>query len=99
MILFAKEKVEIGNDLADNTAKHLVEIVGAVKDASGLIEKINMESQEQIIGIDQINNGIMQVSDVVQESATNSVETAKEAEVLSSEAKTLHEVAARFKLK
>lgn len=99
MILLAKDKVEVGNDLANNTAKHLAEIVDAVKDATILIEKINAESQEQIVGIDQINNGIMQVSDVVQESAMNSVETAKEAEVLSLEAKTLHEVATKFKLK
>jgi len=99
MIIIAKEKVESGNDLADHTAKYLAEIVSSVQSATKLMEKINQESQEQISYIDQINEGILQVSNVVQENAINSAETAKEAEVLSAEAKGLHEVASKFKLK
>ena len=99
MIIIAKEKVESGNDLADHTAKYLAEIVSSVQSVTKLMKEINQESQEQISYIDQINEGILQVSNVVQENAINSAETAKEAEVLSAEAKGLHEVASKFKLK
>jgi len=77
MIEGSIRKVEAGTRIANDTAKALIEIVDEVDKAANLVSAIAVASKEQAIGIEQINQGIMQVSQVVQTNAATSEEKAR----------------------
>lgn len=99
MIEGSIKKVDDGTKIATTTADALNQIVDDVAKVSGIVENIAIASNEQAIGISQINQGIMQVSEVVQMNSATSEESAAASEELSSQAELLREQAARFTLK
>ncbi|HAZ05379.1 MAG TPA: methyl-accepting chemotaxis protein, partial [Acetobacterium sp.] len=99
MIEGSIKKVDDGTKIATTTAAALNQIVDDVAKVSGIVESIAVASNEQAIGISQINQGIMQVSEVVQMNSATSEESAAASEELSSQAELLREQAARFTLK
>ncbi len=99
MIEGSIKKVDDGTKIATTTAAALNQIVDDVAKVSGIVENIAAASNEQAIGISQINQGIMQVSEVVQMNSATSEESAAASEELSSQAELLREQAARFVLK
>jgi methyl-accepting chemotaxis protein len=64
-----------------------------------LVNGISIASNEQAVGISQINQGIMQVSQVTQTNSAPSEESAAASEELSSQAEVLKEMVNKFKLK
>jgi methyl-accepting chemotaxis protein len=60
-----------------------------VSDAADLIENIAVASKEQAAAIEQINQGVVQISNVVQNNAATSEESAAASEELSSQAAQL----------
>ena len=98
MIESSIRKVEVGTRIANQTAKALDEIVYQVDRAADLINSIAVASVEQAQGIEQINIGIMQVSQVIQTNAATAEESAAASEELSSQAARLKENTAIFKL-
>ncbi len=99
MIEGSIKKVDDGTKIATTTAVALNKIVDDVAKVSGIVGNIASASNEQAIGISQINQGIMQVSEVVQMNSATSEESASASEELSSQAELLREQAARFSLK
>lgn len=99
MIEGSIKKVEGGTRMANDTAKALEEIVGDVARAAELVNSIAVASNEQAIGVAQINQGIMQVSQVVQTNSATSEESAAASEELSSQAELLQEQVGKFKLR
>ncbi len=99
MIEGSIKKVDDGTKIATTTAAALNQIVDDVAKVSEIVENIAIASNEQAIGISQINQGIMQVSEVVQMNSATSEESAAASEELSSQAELLREQAARFTLK
>jgi len=99
MIEGSIKKVDDGTKIATTTAAALNKIVDDVAKVSGIVGNIASASNEQAIGISQINQGIMQVSEVVQMNSATSEESASASEELSSQAELLREQAARFILK
>lgn len=93
------KKVEGGTKIANETAAALVQIVDSIEKVYGLITNISVASNEQAIGVDQINQGITQIANVVQATSATSQETAAASEELASQAEMLKEQVARFKLK
>ncbi len=93
------KKVEGGTKIANETAAALVQIVDSIEKVYGLISNISVASNEQAIGVDQINQGITQIANVVQATSATSQETAAASEELASQAEMLKEQVARFKLK
>jgi methyl-accepting chemotaxis protein len=93
------KKAEKGTEIANNTAKALDEIVGGVSKAATLVAEIAASSNEQAIGISQINLGIEQVSQVVQTNSATAEESAAASEELSSQSEMLKEMVSSFKLK
>ena len=61
-----------------------------------LVDEVNMGSQEQAKGIEQIGQAITQMERVTQTSAANAQETAAAAEELSAQSETLKEVVERL---
>jgi len=99
MIESSIKKVEIGTKIAKDTAEALNTIVNDVERVANLVNNIAIASNEQAAGIEQINQGIVQVSEVVQTNSATSEESAAASEELSSQAALLKELISRFKLK
>lgn len=93
------KKVETGSKIANDTAEALARMVNGVEKISGLVSEIAKASVQQADDIGQINNSILQVSDVVNTTSTTSEETAAASQELSAQADLLKEQIARFKLK
>ncbi len=93
------KKVEGGTKIANETAAALVRIVDSIEKVYGLVTNISVASNEQAIGVEQINQGITQIANVVQATSATSQETAAASEELASQAEMLKEQVARFKLK
>ncbi len=73
-----------------STAIHLAtDEAGRVR---SLIEQINLGSQEQMRGIDQVARTILQIEQVTQQSAANAEETAAAAEELNAQSDSLREI-------
>lgn len=92
-------KVGKGMNIAEETAKALVDIVEGVSKAADLVADIAYASNEQATAISQINEGIYQVSQVTQNNTATAEESAAASEEMTSQAQMLKEMVGRFKLK
>jgi methyl-accepting chemotaxis protein len=92
-------KAADGTKIAQETAQALEKIVEGIEDASGLINSINIASNEQAAAIVQVNDGIAQVSHVTQSNSATSEESAAASEELSSQAALLEEMIGTFMVK
>ena len=93
------KKSLIGTDIANNTAKALSEIVTGVTRTAEIISGIAKSSNEQAMGITQINTGLNQVSQVVQNNAATAEESAASSQELSGQAEMLKEMISKFSLR
>ncbi|MDS0524645.1 methyl-accepting chemotaxis protein [Clostridium sp. SHJSY1] len=93
------KKAEDGTKIASETATALNGIVDVVSNAAKLVGEIATASNEQANGIAQINQGIIQVSQVIQNNTSTSEESAAASEELSSQAELLNGLVGKFKLK
>lgn len=93
------KKVESGTNIANNTARALVEIVQGVTSAVTLVGEIATASNEQATAISQINIGVEQVSRVIQTNSATAQESAAASEELSSQSQLLKEMIGKFNLK
>ena len=91
--------VENGSQITNKTANSLDKSFKATKDAIALIDEIAQASQKQATAIIQINQGVEQISSVVQTNAATAEESAAASEELSSQAQTLQELIGAFKLR
>jgi len=99
MIEGSIKKVEGGTYIANETSLALKKIVEGVEKAANLVGDIALACSEQAVGIEQINQGIIQVSTVVQTNSSTSEESAAASEELSSQAELLKNQVSRFKLR
>jgi methyl-accepting chemotaxis protein len=93
------KKSSAGTDIANNTARALSEIVEGVSKTAEIISEIARSSNEQAMGIAQINTGLTQVSQVVQNNAATAEESAASSEELSGQAELLKEMVGKFSLR
>jgi len=99
MIQNSMEKAEFGTQIAGETAASLKEIVDGISDTSQMISGIATASEEQSLGISQINTGIDQVAQVVQQNSATAEQSAAASEEMSSQSTILEELISQFKLK
>uniref|UniRef100_UPI0035A03C0D methyl-accepting chemotaxis protein n=1 Tax=Ramlibacter montanisoli TaxID=2732512 RepID=UPI0035A03C0D len=92
------DKVDTGARLVDNAGKTMDEIVASVKKVSDLIAEIAAASEEQDAGIQQVNTAVTQMDQVVQQNASLVEEAAAATESMKSQASSLLQMVARFKL-
>ncbi|ORT99839.1 Methyl-accepting chemotaxis protein I (serine chemoreceptor protein) [Anaerovibrio sp. JC8] len=98
MIEGSIDKVNVGRNIANKTAEVLGAIVGDVADVADIVEGIAKASNEQKLAIDQINQGVNQVSQVVQSNSATSEEAASASQQLSAQADRMREQVRHFKL-
>ncbi|MEG1869886.1 MAG: methyl-accepting chemotaxis protein [Oscillospiraceae bacterium] len=91
--------VEKGTRLVDDTAKSLLSVVDGAQDASTIVDKIAVASEDQAMSIAQVTMGIDQISAVVQTNSATAEESAAASEELSGQATMLRELVSKFKLK
>ena len=91
-------KVAVGSKLADETAKALEDISNAVKESEEIINNIAESSNYQATAVAQINQGIGQVSQVVQTNSATSEECAAASEELSNQAIRMRDMLSIYKL-
>ena len=99
MIEGSIRKAEGGTRIANVTAEALNNIVEDISKASYLVDNIAKASEEQALAVEIVNQGIIQIADVVQTTSATSQETAAASEELSSQAEMLKKQVNRFKLK
>jgi methyl-accepting chemotaxis protein len=92
-------KVQAGTTIANNTAESLEEILNKIETMSGLVNEIATASNMQATKINEINQGIDQVSKVVQTNSATAEESAAASEELSGQAELLQNKVNAFKLK
>ncbi|MDR1770254.1 MAG: methyl-accepting chemotaxis protein [Hungatella sp.] len=90
--------VENGSRISSNTAASLEKNVEVTIEAVALIDEIAQTSQEQAMAIVQINQGIDQISSVVQTNAATAEESAAASEELSGQSNVLKELISKFSL-
>ena len=98
LILDSVAKVDAGSALADGAGHAMEAIVASVRRAEVLMRDIASSSQEQSLGITQVNQAIAQMDDATQQNAALVEEAAAAAAALQEQARELDAIVGTFKL-
>lgn len=90
--------VNKGRELADTTAKSLLYVIEKVKNTGSVINTIAEDADEQAHSIEEINKGIIEISDVVQSNTATAEESAASSDELKSQAQKLDNLLSHFVL-
>ena len=93
------EAVRNGTDIAAETASTMQSVGERATSVENIVNEIASSSEQQAEMITQINNGVEQISRVIQENSATAEESAASAEELSSQAETLKSLIGSFKLR
>lgn len=96
LIQDSSEKVKEGSRLVDESGKTLEDIVNAVKKVSDIIAEIAAASQEQSVGIAQVNKAVTAMDEMTQQNAGLVEESAAAAESLEDQAREMREMMSLF---
>lgn len=99
LIETSNARIKQGSEIVNEVALSLQKMRESIDKSDELVSGIVTASNEQAMGISQINKGIEVVSNVIQTNAATSEETSAFSEKLSSEAELLKEMVSRFKFK
>lgn len=86
------KKVGAGTTLVDNTGLALDEIVVSVKRVSDIIAEIAAANQEQSIGIEQVNQAVLQMDEMTHQNASMVKEIATSSEGLGEQSHRLNQL-------
>ena len=92
-------KANQGLDIATQTSESLKQIVDGIIRSADIVAQIARSSEEQSLGIAQINTGIDQVAQVVQLNSATAEESAASSEEMSSQSNMLQGLISQFRLK
>ncbi|AGG90042.1 MULTISPECIES: methyl-accepting chemotaxis protein [Rhodanobacter] len=92
------ERVHAGSVLVDQSGAALAGIVDSVKKVTDIVAEIAAASQEQSVGIDQVNRAVMQMDEVTQQNAALVEEAAAAARAMQEQADELRRQVAFFRL-
>lgn len=98
MIEAALAEVESGNQIADDTAKALQDVIHGIAEIVEAVEQVAENSNEQNESMQQINIAIEQISGVVQSNSASAEESSATSEELSAQATELNELIDKFQL-
>jgi methyl-accepting chemotaxis protein len=92
------EKVNVGTNLVDESSQTLMDITESIKKVDDIITGINIASQEQSVGIDQVSKTVTQMDDMTQQDAALVEETAAASSSMQAQATGLTKLMEFFKL-
>ena len=98
LIVHSVEAVTEGKQMAANAAKILQEVGEKSKVVEQAIQEIEAASAQQVMAIEQINQGLSQVSAVIQTNAATAEESSASSEELTAQSQTLQQEVGKFKL-
>ena len=93
------KKTEGGTKIARDTAEELQKMEDSINKVAELVTTSQWHPMNRHWESNEINQGIMQISQVVQANSATSEESAAASEELSSQAELLNEMVSQFKLK
>ncbi|SHH36522.1 Methyl-accepting chemotaxis protein, partial [Hydrocarboniphaga daqingensis] len=92
------EKVGNGSRLVEQAGRTMEEIVSSVKRVTDIMGEISAASQEQSLGIEQVNKTVTQMDEVTQQNASLVEEASASAQMLETQADGLAQAVAKFRL-
>jgi methyl-accepting chemotaxis protein len=92
------DKVDAGTKLVDQAGSTMQAIVESIKSVTNIMGEITAASQEQISGIEQVNQAIRLMDDATQQNAALVEEAAAAAQTLQEQAKSLAAEVNTFKM-
>ena len=93
------QEIEHGNQITDKTAEALQKVVEGIEDLANESRKAMEESKAQADAMMQIEQGIEQISTVVQNNSATAEETSATSEELSAQATNMNELTSAFQLR
>lgn len=98
LIMASVDSINVGVELAKETAGNMLAVVEGAKATTDVITKIAQATDEQTAALSQVAIGIEQISSVVQTNSATSQESAAASEELSSQALIMRELIGEFQL-
>ena len=92
------DKVDAGNKLVEQAGATMQQVVDSVQRLSGIIGEITDASEEQRVGIEQVNEAITQMDQVTQQNAALVEEAAAAANAMQEQAQQLSQSVQVFRL-
>ena len=99
MVELNMEKVELGSRIAGETAASLAGIVSGINESTALINEIAESLKSEPSAVAQINVGIDQVANVVQQNSATAEESSAASGEMSSQSAILQKLVSQFKLR
>lgn len=93
------EKARLGASIAQRTQDALNQIATDILQSAQLIDDIAQSSNEQALGVEQINMGIDQVAQVINANSATAEQSAMAAEEMAAQAHSMEKMVARFRIK
>lgn len=91
--------VKDGTSSASTTAEYLLKAVSGAEEMVKAVERISAATATQATAMNQLTEGVAQISSVVQSTSATSEESAATSEELSSQAQLLNDLVGHFQLK
>ncbi len=91
-------EVNHGNEIAGVTSESLKLVSGGIDHILDMVENVRFASDHQASAMEQINQGILQISTVVQNNSATAQENAATSEELAASAETLNTLVGKFEL-
>ncbi|MBS0410425.1 MAG: chemotaxis protein, partial [Proteobacteria bacterium] len=98
LISASSQQVDAGVDLVGRTGKALERIVGQVAQLNSLVVEIAASTQEQAVGLNQVNTAVNQMDQVTQQNAAMVEQSTAASHALAQEAMTLAKLIAAFEV-
>jgi methyl-accepting chemotaxis protein len=92
------QRMTAGAELVNHSGKTLNDIVTSVKRVTDIIAEISAGSQEQAVGIDQVNTSVMQMDQTTQQNAALVEETTAASQSMREQSKALMKQVMSFKI-
>jgi methyl-accepting chemotaxis protein len=92
------KKVETGNALVDDAGRQMQEIVAAVKHVADIMNEITEASQEQSVGLEEVNRAVATMDEMTQHNAALVEQAAAAAGAMQARASALGQTVAAFDL-
>lgn len=92
-------EIEVGNGIADNTSKSFQEVIEEMRNFADIAKDTSEKSNEQFMSLQQIKEGMEQISGVVQSNSAAAEETSATSEELAAQSDNLKALISKFRLK